>query len=87
MTRAEKLLCCANHTEHPAGYTDHHEWAAQKTATHICLQCRECGRFAIWLTPRQYAAVLLDDHGTPFARKLQQALAKLTTSTKETTHD
>lgn len=42
------------HTPSPPGYSDWHEWAAEKSKTHKQTRCPGCGLWAIWVPGRQH---------------------------------
>lgn len=54
MARA-KTSECPNGTEHtpqPRGYLEWHEWAEEKSKTHLQEKCPGCGLYEIWV-PRE----------------------------------
>jgi hypothetical protein len=40
---------CDDHTRCPSGYIEWHDWAEQKSKTHLQVKCPECGLYSIWL--------------------------------------
>lgn len=47
----ERERDCPNvdeHTPHPLGYGDWHDWAARMSKTHTQRRCTGCQRWAIW---------------------------------------
>lgn len=48
----EECPVAEGHTPAPAGYIQWHAWAERMAKTHAQMECKGCGRWAIWIPRR-----------------------------------